>query len=368
MATRRKFLKILGGGTILAAAGGGGFVATRTPTAALAPWMPATYDDPRKAALSHAILAPSPHNRQPWLIELVGEDTVRIHRDPDRDLPETDPFHRQLYIGLGAFVETMVIAASGQGQTVELTLLPEGEDGPVAEAVFSAGGTPNPLAAQILTRHSNKKPYSDQRLSDAQIADLGAHTTLIVEDEKTAPIRAMTKRAFEIEVYTPAALKESVDLMRIGKAEINANPDGIEMREPLFEVLRRTGLMGEDLLMNTEHPANVGYLRGYLEMLEATPHFAAITTPANTRADQLDAGRKTVRLYLKANELGIGIHPVSQALQEYREMAEEYALAHELLAPTGHTVQMLMRVGFGPDAIATPRWPLESRILDDEQG
>ena len=45
MTSRRKFLKILGGGTIFAAAGAAGFVATRTPTAALAPWAPATYDD-----------------------------------------------------------------------------------------------------------------------------------------------------------------------------------------------------------------------------------------------------------------------------------------------------------------------------------
>ena len=111
MSTRRNFLKILGGGTILAATGATAFGSTRTPHAALAPWQPQTYADPRKAALSYAVLAPNPHNRQPWLIELQGDDTVRIHRDTDRDLPETDPFHRQLYIGLGAFVGTHATTA-----------------------------------------------------------------------------------------------------------------------------------------------------------------------------------------------------------------------------------------------------------------
>lgn len=365
MPNRRKFLKILGGGTILAATGVAGFLATRTPAKALAPWQPAPYDDPRKAALSYAILAPNPHNRQPWLIELIGEDKVRIHRDPDRDLPETDPFHRQLFIGLGAFVETMVLAAGLHGQQAKVTLLPDGENGPVAEAVFVPGGRADPLAGQILKRHSNKEPYSDQRLLPDQVAILGAFADLVLDEPMVAQIRDLTKRAFEIEVRTPRTLKESVDLMRIGKAEINANPDGIALREPMLEALRLAGLLDEDTLMNIDHPGNQAQLRDYFTMLDATPHYAVLTTSTNTRHDQLDAGRRLMRLYLKTTEMGIGLHPVSQALQEYPEMADEYALVHEMLAPQGHTVQMLLRLGYGPEPEATPRWPLETRILNE---
>jgi nitroreductase len=365
MAKRRQFLKILGGGTILAAAGAAGFVATRTPTKALAPWQPATYTDPRKAALSYAILAPNPHNRQPWLIELIGDDQLRIHRDPERDLPATDPFHRQLYIGLGAFVETMVLAAGAQGYSVDVTLLPEGEDGPVAAATFARGGNADPLAAQILHRHSNKEPYSTDPLPEQQIAVLRDYATLFVTETEAAPIRDMTRRAFEIEVMTPHTLKESVDLMRIGKAEINANPDGIELSDPLLEAMRLTGFLGEDVLMDTEHPGNKAQLRSYFEMLDATPHYAVLTSASNTRTDQLQTGRQLMRLYLKTTEMGVGLHPVSQALQEYPEMADEYALAHQLLAPEGHTVQMLLRLGIGPEPVATPRWPLETRIMND---
>jgi len=204
MATRRKFLKILGGGTILAAGGIGGFVATRTPTDALAPWQPAQYADPRKAALSYALLAPNAHNRQPWLIELIGVDKVRIHRDIERDLPETDPEHRQLFISLGAFLETMVLAASANNYSVDMTLLPEGDDGPVAEATFVQGASANPLAAHILNRHSNKQPYSDRMLSDAEFDQLNAYATLITNEAKVAAVREMTKRAFTIETFTPS--------------------------------------------------------------------------------------------------------------------------------------------------------------------
>ncbi len=365
MTARRKFLKILGGGTILAATAGAGFVATRTPTKALAPWQPANYSDPRKAALSYALLAPNPHNRQPWLIELIGDDKVRIHRDEERDLPATDPQHRQLFIGLGAFVETMVLAASAQGSNVSLVLLPDGDEGPVAEATFSSGANADPLAAHILNRHSNKQPYTDARLTEGQVAVLRDYATLYVSEEQAAPIRSMTKRAFEIEVMTPHTLKESVDLMRVGKAEINNNPDGIELRDPFLEALRLTGLLSDKVLMDVEHPGNKAHLREYFAILEATPHYAVLTTETNARTDQLNTGRRLMRLYLKTTEMGIGLHPVSQALQEYPEMAEEYALAHQLLASEGQTVQMLLRLGFGPEPVATPRWPLETRILHD---
>ncbi len=50
---RRNFLTIAGGGVILAAgAGAAGFLTTRTPNAALAPWRDAgvRYNDPRRRA------------------------------------------------------------------------------------------------------------------------------------------------------------------------------------------------------------------------------------------------------------------------------------------------------------------------------
>ncbi len=349
----------------MAIAGAAGFLTTRTPHSALAPWMPKPYHDPRKAALSYAILAPNPHNLQPWLVELVGQDKVRIHRDTDRELPETDPCHRQLYIGLGAFVETMVLAAGALGFDAQVKLLPDGDDGPIAEAVFVPGGASDPLSAQILNRHSNKEPYTEQRLSEEEVSVLENYATLISDEDLVARIRGLTKRAFEIEMRTPPALKESVDLMRIGKAEINANPDGIELRDPMLEMLRLTGLLDNETLMNVDHPGTQSHMRGYFAMLDSTQQYAVITTATNTRSDQLDAGRRLMRFYLKTTEMGLGVHPVSQALQEYPEMADEYALAHELLAPSGYTVQMLLRLGHGPEPIATPRWPLETRILNE---
>ena len=70
-----------------------------------------------------------------------------------------------------------------------------------------------------------------------------------------------------------------------------------------------------------------------------------------------------MRINLKATELGIGVQPLSQALQEFPEMAPLYARVHEMLAPGGGTVQMWTRLGYGPGVGPSPRWPLDAKIV-----
>ena len=56
--------------------------------------------EPRMQALSYAILAPNPHNRQPWLVDLQVDGQVTLYVDQTRLLPHTDPFSRQIVAGL----------------------------------------------------------------------------------------------------------------------------------------------------------------------------------------------------------------------------------------------------------------------------
>jgi hypothetical protein len=80
--------------------------------------------------------------------------------------------------------------------------------------------------------------------------------------------------------------------------------------------------------------------------------------------DQLRAGQAWVRANLEATRQNLGFHPISQALQEYKEMQGEYAKLHTLLgAKTGQCVQMLARLGHGQEIGKTPRWPLASKLI-----
>ena len=127
MSTRRNVLVLIGGGVVVAAASGAGFVALSGPsTEAREPWRRAgQYDEFRRRALSYALLAPNPHNRQPWKVRLEGEDALTLFCDLERRLPVTDPYDRQITIGCGAFLELLSIAAAQEGYRAEITPFPE---------------------------------------------------------------------------------------------------------------------------------------------------------------------------------------------------------------------------------------------------
>ncbi|TFL19070.1 twin-arginine translocation pathway signal protein [Jannaschia formosa] len=360
--SRRKTLALLGGGTIFAAtAASAAFLTTRTPHAALAPWDRAgAYPDPRLRALSWGLLAPNPHNRQPWEAELRGEDTIAIWRDPARDLPVTDPFARQLTIGMGCFLELTRMAAAEEGLAAQTRLYPEGEEGPVAVMTLSPGGTPDPLFVHALDRRTHKEGFLDRPVGD-EAAVLEPFAT-VHGGATHAALQRIAHDAWLTEMHTPAALKESIDLLRIGRAEIEANPDGIDLGGPLMESLALAGVLTREAAMDPGNAGTRANIEATAAAILAVPATVSQVTATNTRADQIETGRRWLRLNLAATGAGLALRPVSQALQEYPEMAEHHAAVHALLAPEGGTVQMIGLLGYGERTARTPRWSLETRL------
>ncbi len=378
MASRRNVLMLIGGGVVVAAAAGSGYIATRGPSeAAREPWRRAgKYAEFRRSALSYALLAPNPHNRQPWLVKLEGENALTLYCDLDRRLPVTDPFDRQITIGCGAFLELLVLAAAQDGYQATVTPFPEGEDlktldqRPVAHVSFTKGeATPDPLFTQILARRSNKEIYEPRDVpNDAllQIAEAGrvfsTSSETVGNTNLAQRLRDLTWRAHLKEVTTPAANQESVDLMRIGAAEVTANPDGIELEGPLFEAGRLLGVITRTTMADSTSTAFQQGLELYRAMAMSGRAFGWITNDNQSRIDQINAGRAYVQLNLKATSLGLGIHPWSQSLQEYAEMRDLFREVHDLLAG-GRRIQMLYRIGYGPQVTPTPRRGLDAHIV-----
>jgi hypothetical protein len=70
-------------------------------------------------------------------------------------------------------------------------------------------------------------------------------------------------------------------------------------------------------------------------------------------------GAAYVRANLKATEIGLSMAPLSQALQEFPEMANEMrAILAATGTPAGHTLQMFFRMGYAAPVEAVPRRPL----------
>ena len=378
MTTRRKLLKIAGGGVLLSALGLGAWSGTRNSTSARSPWTPssATNDDPRYHALSYALLAPNPHNRQPWIVDLGAPDEVTLYCDLDRRLPQTDPFDRQITIGLGCFLELALIAAAHAGYNVGVTLFPEGEplqrldNRPVAHLHFTRVTTsPDPLFDQVLERRSNKEPYDDTRaIAPRTLAAIAqaAGTSRIAYAHRAPEVMALRDiawAAMQVELQTPRTLKESVDLLRIGRSEVDAQPDGIAVEGPLVEVLSFAGLLSRQDMLDTNSSVFREQIASLRSQFSTAMAFIWVATPGNGRTHQIAAGRDYLRLNLAATQLGVAIQPFSQALQEFQEMRSlNIDLRRRLGIQDDETLQMFARLGYGRSVNSAPRWPLESRI------
>ena len=379
---RRGFIRIVGSSAVVLAAGAGvaGFALTRTPDRALAPWRAAggAHGDARMRWLGYAILAPNPHNRQPWQADLAVDGEVALYCDPERLLPETDPFNRQIVIGLGCFLELLRMAAAEDGWLAEIEPFPEGApaprlDGrPVARVRFrrSDDARPDPLFAQVLERRSNKQPFDTARaVAEGTLSALrraaGDRVRAAASNDPAllARLRDLTWRAHLVEVTTPRTYLESVRLMRIGKAEIEANPDGIDIGGAGLEAMQLVGLLNRERLAD---PSSIAFGQGldmFRPIMATAMAYLWIVTDANRRIDQLDVGRAWVRANLQAAALGLGVHPLSQSLQEFPEMKPLYDELHAALGVTGgRRVQMLGRLGYGERVAPSPRWPVATRI------
>jgi hypothetical protein len=378
--TRRKMIFLLGGGAVLAAGGGFGYAATRGPQTAHLPWERAGgYDDARMRALSWALLAPNPHNRQPWLADLSEDGVITLYADAARMLPHTDPFNRQITIGLGCFLELLRMAAAEDGYRTDTAIFPQGSSAagldqrPIARIAFTADPAVarDPLFAHASMRRSNKEPFDVNRpVAPALLGELaavvnnGARFGGTVVPAEVAAWRALTHEALRIEVETPHTYQESVDLFRIGHHEVDANPDGIDFTGPLFESLHLTGQFTREAASDTTSFAYRSGMDAIFANTDTAMGHVWLITDDNSRETQITTGADWLRVNLAATAQGLGFQPLSQALQEFPEMAGPYTQVHDRLSPGGGTVQMLSRIGYGPTIGKSPRWPLESRIMN----
>jgi hypothetical protein len=381
MTVSRRNLILSAGGALGLAAAAGTWRVTRMPQTATRPWTldPTPPADVRLDAFRHAILAPNPHNRQPWEIRLLGRDEAIITCDLERRLPQTDPFDRQILIGFGGFLELARMAAAQRGVRMSIEPFPEGEPGerldrrPIARLRFTADPSVvrDPLFASVTARRTSKVPYDMQRpVTAAEFARLAGLTDSVVRVAGTdkpgdvPALRDLIRRAWDIEAFTTRTWKESTDLLRVGATEIDANPDCIAVKGPLFEAL---SLLGTDSVraqaLDPDSTAFKSTRERYRVMFAATPAFVWLTTQGNSRREHLDTGKAWLRTNLLATQLGLSVQPISQAVQEYPEMKAEFDTVHTLVgAKQGQRVQMLARLGYAAPVEPSPRWPVEAKL------
>jgi hypothetical protein len=353
----------------------------KLPDTATLPWIsPERETDTRRFMLAHALLAPNPHNRQPWIADLREDGCIHLICDGERLLPETDPFGRQILIGCGAFIELAVIAAAQRGISVKVELFPSGSPSEqelpkgsrVATLILGGAGSAStdPLFAQIVRRHTRKTAYESGRPLPATLVRSWEETAIrfglrggvVAGLEGMDSIRRITREAYEIESTTARTWLESARLMRVGPSAIAANPDGISLNSPMVRALHSVGLF-DPMEVPVKGSKSLQRVMDRWVPFESGSGFLWLASPDNTRLTQIAAGRTYVRCHLLATAAGSDMHPLSQALQEFPEVRGPREAIHKTLglAALGETLQMLSRVGYATEQRGpSPRRGLES--------
>jgi hypothetical protein len=101
-------------------------------------------------------------------------------------------------------------------------------------------------------------------------------------------------------------------------------------------------------------PGRASYAR-----FEASPQLAVLSTRFGTQADWLRAGQALQRVLLLATARGLAAGPLTQAL----ETADAW-LVRDPASGIEHP-QMVLRLGYGRAAAATPRRPV-AKVLDGD--
>ncbi len=384
---RRNFIRIVGGGIVSSATVtglSGCALSSAFPPKALEAWAgPGAEPDLRRWALGYATLAPNSHNRQPWLVDLSTPNAITLYVDRERMLPMTDPWFRQIVVSQGTFIESLVMALRERGVEPNVQLFPKGEfkprevdERPVAQITWTqttAPATKDPLFAQLLKRHTAKVDYDTTRTVSANT--LATLQTALVDPTinyggtlDVAQIEALRKLCWQsakVELLTARTVMESIKLTRVGPDEILQHRDGISVNAM---VPRLAAMVGAFDRSNPPAEGSTAY-KQMMSRFEGHSNtamgFVWLSTPTarhvpngTTRSAEVNAGRAYLRLQLKATELGLQIHPMSQAPQEFAEMKPFYDELHQRLLgkpATQETVQMFCRIGYCAPQQHTPR-------------
>lgn len=334
--------------------------------------------------LSYAILAPNPHNLQPWLVDVSTPGQMLVSIDPERLLPETDPFSRQIMIGTGAMLGLFELAVATRGYRVTTEWMAENSEddadfldlsGPLLRVTTEKDSTLTQksnewaLFDQIRRRHTVRGNYDPSRIPEAAfvpaVTQFKANSESVgVVDRASnvsefSTISDLVKEAWRTELSTPRTSLESMRLLRIGAQEINEHRDGIAIESSFLTLIYKMGLINKDAPLKVGSSAFNRQINEFDEAIDSTPGFFFITSDDNGRMDQVSVGRLFVKAQLKATESGLIMHPVSQGLQEYSEVAQTNAMLtnaiQRMLGKTQQTLQMLVRIGYLPNGANAPK-------------
>jgi len=327
-----------------------------------------------------AILAPSPHNAQAWLFG-VGRNQIDVYADPARNTGAIDPFKREMYVGLGAALENLVLAAQASGFAPSVTPMPAGPESAHAARVILSRSAPrrSELFAQIPRRHTNRYPYVEAkevpRAALAVMAGLaGADTPdarlfWFSEADERDRIGELLVAATEAIVADPDQGASDYEWFRQDWDEIQRQRDGITVDAAGLSDL--TAALAKLLPPQSQEATGESWLKATRERHTKTAAgygIVAVRDAADNR-QRLEGGRLLERVHLWAAGHDLALHHMNQLTERADREAQlglepRFGDALRELVPSGWDGLATFRIGHPAHTPKkSPRRPVEAVML-----
>jgi hypothetical protein len=291
--------------------------------------------DVERAVLEAGLRAPSPHNAQPWRFRRLSEGAYELLYWHDDKLL-CDPDDRDAYLAIGTLLESMALRAgqAGVGLQFRPAFAPVAEGVLVGHVELGGVGRPDPLAAHLLNRRTNRHPYARARLDgelQTELDDLGClffDPDVMAKLVDRASVLAWKDRNFTLDLAKWTRFSSfAEDGMTCRSLRLNL------MDQQFLRLALRLGTLPSWL-------GHVYALRDvYLTRMSGA--MAVLTTPELEPASLLDAGRRLLRSWLVITARGHASHPMSIVIDQ--------STKHELAELINHPLPVaIFRVGKTP--------------------
>ncbi|GAB1333876.1 nitroreductase [Streptomyces sp. E-15] len=315
------------------------------------------------ALVADAAAAPSLHNTQPWTFRYLRDiGVLRLYADLKRTLPRTDPENRGLHIGCGAALLNLRVAAAAAGLAPLVRLLPDPAYPEfLAEAHLCGTGPPDAALARlgpaVRRRHSSRLPFREEDIPGAvreglsgAARDEGAQL-LFPGAWHVQSILELVRDAEDREALAPGVREETARWTHTELPHAAGVADGVP-GEAFGPRQRGTSVPVRDFAAGRPMPG-----RGWAPF-ERHPNIALLGTARDEPVDWLVAGQALERVLLLATASGLVASITSQPL----EWPETRWAVRDPVSAMAH-VQMVIRLGYGPEGPASPRRPVAD-LLD----
>nr|WP_260433385.1 nitroreductase family protein [Burkholderia cepacia] len=296
------------------------------------PGIPAETFTVWRTILSVARHAPSPHNVQPWRVQLISDDCAELFIDGTRTLPKEDTTGAFLLSAMGMFIDAIDLLAAPHGLRVEWQL-----HRPVQEfaAILSRPTPPGliPFAALRLVANTN----ADASRDDPSALMLARRTSRISMDPTPVPDAAVTQLAALADEWghrythlSGAELIEPIIAANIDAVfhdmnvadyhdEITAwfrfterstarHRDGLDWR--CMNLSRAEFWMSARLSkILTFKPTRFYFKRRYRSQLGHVPAIGVLSGDFFNPEKAIESGRFLLRFWLALTNLGLYLHP-----------------------------------------------------------